>query len=231
MTITVIMFGPAREWTKSDRIDMELVDKTTIAELRKILLQNNPELIGRIASIRFAVNESFADDSYQLRNGDVVAAIPPVSGGSSERKQDLVVLDPGVINMVAIRNHIHSDSESVDGAVCVFEGRVRLEQDATGGSLIALEYEVYDSMALKQLKQLTADAREKWELGSLAVVHRVGQVPVGDASVVIAVTSKHRDGAFEAARWIIDQIKKDVPIWKKQLWAHKEGDWVDPTAT
>ena len=112
------------------------------------------------------------------------------------------------------------------GAVVLFLGTVR---EITGEQqTVSLEYESYAKMAEKRLADLAADARQKWPLTGCAIVHRLGILPVGEISVAIAVSAAHRHEAFEAGRWLIDQIKRDVPIWKKENYADGTGDWVHP---
>ena len=112
------------------------------------------------------------------------------------------------------------------GAVVLFLGTVR---EITGRrQTVSLEYESYAQMAEKKLAELAADARRKWPLTGHAIVHRLGILPVGEISVAIAVSAPHRHEAFEAGRWLIDQIKRDVPIWKKENYADGTGDWVHP---
>ena len=112
------------------------------------------------------------------------------------------------------------------GAVVLFLGTVR---EITGEQqTVSLEYESYAKMAEKRLADLAADARQKWPLTGCAIVHRLGILPVGEISVAIAVSAPHRHEAFEAGRWLIDQIKRDVPIWKKENYADGTGGWVHP---
>jgi molybdopterin synthase catalytic subunit len=120
-----------------------------------------------------------------------------------------------------------SDVEEA-GGVCVFLGTTRSEQSPTGQDLLALDYEAYPEMALKQLQQLAHDAQARWPVLRVAILHRLGRVAISQASVLIAVACPHRAEAFEACRWIIDTLKKDVAIWKKEVWADGSGTWVHP---
>jgi len=119
-------------------------------------------------------------------------------------------------------------SDGAAGGIDVFLGTTRDEISADGRALVALDYEAYPEMAEKQLRDLAAQARQRWPIVKLAIVHRVGRVEIGKPSVVIAVASPHRAEAFEACRWIIDTLKKDVAIWKKEVWADGSGTWVHP---
>lgn len=116
------------------------------------------------------------------------------------------------------------------GAVVLFLGTTR-EFTAVGKSnkqTVRLEYECYREMALKEIEALAAEARQRWSLIKLAIVHRIGEVPLGETSVAIAVSSGHRPAAFDAGRWLIDTLKEQVPIWKKENWADGTQDWVHP---
>ncbi len=112
------------------------------------------------------------------------------------------------------------------GAVCTFLGTVR---EITGSRrTVALSYEAYPEMALKKMEELEAEARRRWPVIELALIHRVGQLELGEVSVVVAVSCPHRQDAFEACRWLIDTLKEVVPIWKKENWADGGQEWVHP---
>jgi len=117
------------------------------------------------------------------------------------------------------------------GGVAVFLGCTRSENAPDGRELVALDYEAYEDMALKQMRQLAAAAREKWPIVRLMMHHRVGRVALGEPSVLIAVSTPHRGEAFEACRWLIDSLKRDVAIWKKEIWNDGGGSWVHPAAS
>jgi molybdopterin synthase catalytic subunit len=115
------------------------------------------------------------------------------------------------------------------GAVCTFLGTVR-EMTAERRT-VSLEYEAYPEMALKKLAELEAEARTRWPIIELALVHRVGHLDLGEVSVVVAVSCPHRNQAFEACRWLIDTLKEVVPIWKRESWADGTEEWVHPGMT
>ena len=115
------------------------------------------------------------------------------------------------------------------GGIDVFLGTTRGETHADGRQLVALDYEAYLEMAEQQLRDLAKRAREKWPIVKAAILHRIGRVEVGEASVLIAVSAPHRSEAFEACRWLIDSLKQEVAIWKKEVWADGSSSWVHPT--
>jgi molybdopterin synthase catalytic subunit len=113
------------------------------------------------------------------------------------------------------------------GGIDLFLGTTRSEQSAEGKPLAALDYQSYEEMALAQLQKLAAAARSQSPINKLAIVHRIGRVAVGQPSVVIAVSSPHRAEAFTACRWLIDELKKDVTIWKQEIWGDGTARWVE----
>jgi molybdopterin synthase catalytic subunit len=113
------------------------------------------------------------------------------------------------------------------GAVVLFLGTTR--ELTNGRRTVTLDYEAYDEMAEKQLAELEAEARRKWPLVECSIVHRLGRVPLGEASVAIVVSTPHRADAFAAGQWLIDTLKRDVPIWKQEHWADGTSEWVHPT--
>lgn len=114
------------------------------------------------------------------------------------------------------------------GGVCVFLGTTRDETSGDGQRLLALDYEAYPEMAKQQLHDLARRARERWPVIRLALLHRVGRVPVGEASVLVAVSTPHRGEAFECCRWLIDTLKAELAVWKKEIWEEGEGTWAKP---
>jgi len=122
-------------------------------------------------------------------------------------------------------------SATAVGGIDVFLGTTRDETDANGRKLVALDYEAYAPMALKQMKDLAAGARSRWPIVRLAILHRIGRVELARPSVIIAVSTPHRGEAFEACRWIIDTLKAAVPIWKREVWEDGSGTWVVPEPT
>ena len=116
------------------------------------------------------------------------------------------------------------------GGIDVFLGTTRAERSSSGQQLIALDYEAYEQMALEQMRALAQRAREQFVVVKIAMLHRIGRVVVGEPSVAIAVSCPHRGQAFDACRFLIDELKKQVTIWKKEVWADGSTSWVDPHA-
>ena len=118
-------------------------------------------------------------------------------------------------------------SDAAAGGVAVFLGTTRAETRGDGRALVALDYEAYPEMAERQLRDLAARARERWPVVKLALLHRTGRVPLGEASVLIAVSTPHRAAAFECCRWLIDTLKAEVAVWKQEVWADGGTSWVE----
>ncbi len=112
------------------------------------------------------------------------------------------------------------------GAVCIFLGTVR--EMTAGRQTSSLDYEAYPDMALKKMAELEAEARERWPILEVAIVHRVGHLELGEISVAVAVSTPHRHQSFDACRWLIDTLKEVVPVWKKEVWADGTEEWVHP---
>jgi molybdopterin synthase catalytic subunit len=113
------------------------------------------------------------------------------------------------------------------GGIAVFLGTTRAESNPAGVALAALDYEAYAEMALAAMRSLAARARQRWPIAKLALLHRIGRVAVGEPSVIVAVSTGHRAEAVEACRWLIDTLKAEVPVWKKEVWADGSVTWVE----
>jgi molybdopterin synthase catalytic subunit len=135
----------------------------------------------------------------------------------------MVEITEAPIDHAAIVDRVRSNQA---GAVCSFLGTVR---EMTGDRRTALlDYEAYPEMALARLAELEKQARERWPILEAALVHRVGRLDLGEISVIVAVSCPHRGDSFEACRWLIDRLKQDVPIWKREVWADGTEEWVHP---
>jgi len=135
----------------------------------------------------------------------------------------MIEITESAIDHAAVTESVRSNRA---GAVCTFLGTVR---ELTGSRrTVSLAYEAYPEMALKKLSELEDQARRRWPIIELAMVHRVGHLDLGEVSVVVAVSCPHRQDAFEACRWLIDTLKEVVPIWKKENWADGTEEWVHP---
>ncbi len=203
--VTVRLFAGLREragWARRE------VEAATVADVWPALgLGDEPE------GLLYAVNREYADRDLELRDGDEVALIPPVSGGS-------FLLVAGPLDVAAVVREVE-DPEA--GAVASFVGTVR--RRSRGRDVLHLEYEAYEEMAEPMLARLGTDLSERHGLCAVAIHHRLGRVEIGQASVVIAVSAPHRSAALDACREAIETLKTSIPLWKKEVYAGGE-EWI-----
>ena len=222
--VHIKFFGPARDIVGASAIQQEIFPNETVGMLAGKLADTYPKL-GQSLGLRLAVNRSYVPLSHPLADGDEVAVIPPVSGGSPSAPLVLLVRSP--IDHQAIFQQLNSPQS---GAVASFLGTVRAEENA-GTTLAALEYSAYDDMAVEQMQAIREAAIRNFHLINAAIVHRLGRLKLGETSIAVACVSAHRAEAFDACRWIVDAVKTDVPIWKKDIWANGAENWVEPTCS
>jgi len=224
--IRIIFLGPSREVAGMGETELSVPSGTTVAGLAPAMAEAIPSLKAYLPTVRLAVNEAFVSDEHVIQAGDEIAIIPPVSGGQGDPRVSVEVA-PGPISEQRVFDFVGGDPEL--GGICTFIGCTRREQSAGHGALMHLEYEAYEGMAVKQLEQLAAKALERFGAGKVALAHRIGIVPVGARSVVIAVACPHRNEAFAACRWLIDTLKEEVPIWKQGVFEDGFVAWVEPS--
>jgi molybdopterin synthase catalytic subunit len=211
MIVRIRLFAQLRERAGADSIDAELADGTTVGQALETLAQRPPlgELLTRLP-VRMAVNRELVGDDTPLRPGDELALLPPVSGGGEPhvRISEQPIVAARVTDAVRRRGA---------GAVVTFEGTVR--------DVESLDYEAYREMAEARIGAILAECVERHGLEAAAVEHRVGRVALGEPGVVVAASAAHRDAAFAGARELIDRIKVEAPIWKREIDAG-ETRWV-----
>jgi MoaE-MoaD fusion protein len=169
-----------------------------------------------------SVNQEYAGPEARLNPGDEVALLPPVSGGRGRPRHAAMVRE--AIDTEAL---VAGIKRPEDGAVAVFEGIVR--NHSRGRGTLYLDYDAYEQMALKQMESLATQALSQFQVRDVAVIHRLGRIEIGETSVLIVVAAAHRGAAFDACRWIIDTLKRTVPIWKKEHFADG-AVWADGEA-
>lgn len=208
MQVRVLFFGSLREMLGRSSDVISLPDGASLSELLDRYASEKPELHKFLPSIALSVNREYATTDVRLGDQDEVALLPPVSGGSGPNCQI-------VRNKIDTAGFVEMLKRPEDGAVVVFEGIVR--NHSRDRRTLYLEYEAYQEMALKQMEELVASAYEKYAIDQARIVHRLGRMEIGETSVLIVVTSAHRAAAFDACRFLIDTLKKTVPIWKKEF--------------
>jgi molybdopterin synthase catalytic subunit len=204
----VRLFAGLRERAGSGEREVELPDETRVGDLWDALeLGEEPE------GLLYAVNKSYAKRDRPLAEGDEVALIPPVSGGSFR-------LTDGPIDIAAVLSEVADDRA---GGIASFIGTVRAR--SRGRDVIHLEYEAYEGMAEQVMAELAEKLKAKYDLCEVAMAHRVGRVEIGEASVAIAVSAPHRQDALAACKEAIDTLKQTVPLWKKEVYEGGE-EWI-----
>lgn len=234
MRIRVLLFGQLKEifGHSEDRVDLE--PGSSVSAILDHYSAKSDTFRPLVSSIACSVNQEYAPASTVLQDGDEVGLLPPVSGGAGEsgnnsdkKAQGLrsehcaIVREP--IDTRSIRLSLEHPE---DGAITIFEGIVR--NHSRGRKTLYLDYEAYEGMALNEMEKLSQAALQDFKVRDVRVVHRLGRLEIGETSILIMVSSAHRAAAFDACRWLIDTLKKTVPVWKKEyfddgaVWADGE---------
>jgi molybdopterin synthase catalytic subunit len=224
--IEVKLFAGARHGAGRSAVTVELPASATIADLKRAIAAECPEIAPLVASSRIALDGAYVTDAVVVRPGAEVAVIPPVSGGGDSGEDEarpMVEITAETIDVGAVLARVRSNQA---GAVCLFLGTVR--EMTAGKRTVRLEYEAYPAMARDRIVAWIDEARVRWPVVAAAVSHRVGVLELGDVAVAVAVSGPHRAEAFEACRWLMDSIKHDVPIWKKEEWDDGREEWSHP---
>jgi molybdopterin synthase catalytic subunit len=225
MRVRVLMFGVLKDITGVAEESVEIAPETTLAKLFETYSERFETLRERRPSILFARNREFSTPETVLAENDEVAFLPPVSGGSGseirEPNGNVFGITRDVIDSQALARAVQRPE---DGAVVVFEGVVR--NNTKGRPTMYLEYECYERMALEQMAQIGREIAGRFAIGRIGIVHRLGRLQIGEASVSVVVSAPHRKAAFEAALEGINRLKREVPIWKKEFFADG-AVWVD----
>jgi molybdopterin synthase catalytic subunit len=229
MQVHIRFFAGQRDVVGQTELDLSIPPGTTVDQLWARLTNEYPPLSRYSGHVRCAVNHEFCEPSTVLNAGDEVAYIPPVSGGSMARHGSAVVSSTPAF--VITNEPLHAAplvrlvQTPHDGAVVTFAGVVRNHSE--GRPTAYLTYEAYTTMAIPVLARIADEARARYAIGRAAVHHRVGRLWVGETAVLVVVAAPHRQAAFDAASYIMDRIKQDAPIWKKEHWADGGSEWHD----
>jgi molybdopterin synthase catalytic subunit len=225
MRVRVLFFGVLKDIIGTAEECVDLEPGSTLANLFEAYSERFETLRDKRPSILFARNREFATPETTLAENDEVAFLPPVSGGSKPLIREV----SGHIFSIT-REEIDSRALACslqrpeDGAAVVFEGVVR--NNTKGRPTLYLEYECYEAMALERMAQIGCEIASGYAVSRIGIIHRLGRLQIGEASVAVVATAPHRQAAFQAALEAIDRLKREVPIWKKEFF----GDgavWVD----
>jgi molybdopterin synthase catalytic subunit len=228
MQVRLLFFASLKDIIGERELRLDVPAGATVADVLTHLEGCYPRIKPYRPVVLTAINEEYVKQTAHVNEGDELAIFPPVSGGDVDldvltisRQDELYQITRDVIDAQTIsRRMLRPDH----GAICAFEGIVR--NNSKGKRTLYLVYEAYESMALKQLEQIGIFVRQAWDIGGVAIVHRLGRLEIGETSVAIIVTSAHRRAAFDACHYAIDRLKKTVPIWKKEFFEDGEV-WIE----
>src|SRR5258705_1686282 len=236
--IHVLFFGAARDIAGGSPLHVSLNSPATVASAYETLVGRYPELQRFGRSLSFAVNQAYATTDKDLQADDELDVFPPVSGGGETEKGvqtpsreteastlDFFELTTAAIDVGAVARRVVPPE---CGATVTLDGYAR--EWTAGRRTCYLVYEAYEPMALTEMQRLGREAHERFAIAHIGIVHRTGRLEIGETSVVIAVSAPHRHAAFEACEWAIRELKRTVPIWKKEVfedgevWVEGEGE-------
>jgi MoaE-MoaD fusion protein len=255
ITVRVLFFGAARDAVGEKEVSLALNGPTDAATAFQQVLTAFPSLQRFGRSLLFAVNEEYAPANREVQSGDELAVFPPVSGGSGGERETgrqgdgemgrsrdgepsgMSLTTPVMAEKNSSRDFFELTTEPIDvgavarkvvlpecGATVALDGYAR--EWTAGRRTLYLVYEAYESMALRELQRLAREAKQRFFIAHIGIVHRLGRLEIGETSVVIAVGAPHRQAAFEACEWAIRELKRTVPIWKKEIFEDGEV-WVE----
>lgn len=251
IAVKVLFFGAARDAVGQGEVDFVLKGASTAATAFGEVLEKYPDLRRFGRSLLFAVNQEYAAADREVHDGDELAVFPPVSGGASKATETHKHTDANTgtaggspasrLELTQADKKIHDffelTTEPIDvgavgrrvvlpecGATVTLDGYAR--EWTRGRRTLYLVYEAYAPMALHELERLGREAHKRFDIAHVGIVHRTGRLEIGETSVVIAVSAPHRRAAFEACEWAIRELKRTVPIWKKEIF--EDGEiWVE----
>lgn len=215
MAITVRLFAALREHVGHSSLELELAPNETVGSLFDRLFVDSA-VQGLRPSLLFAVNRDYVSPDHELRDGDEVAFIPPLGGGAPAPEGEpiaRVFLSREPLNLSALIDCVRGPGR---GGITTFTGTVR--DHFEGRPVLHLDYEAYEEMVLPKMAELCEVIEARWPETSVAMAHRVGRLHIGDEAVHVAVGAPHRDAAFAACRFAIDELKATVPIFKKEIY-------------
>ncbi len=223
MKVSLLLFAGLRDAIGERSLCMELDEGSTVADLKRRLGVDYPRIEPMLETVVCAIDDDYVSFEAPLHDGAEVAMIPPVSGGAVvDTSSALCRLTHDVMDPQALADLVRRDEA---GALALFYGNVRNHSE--GRDVERLEYEAHESMAVAKMRQVAAETRRRFpQISEVGVWHRVGTLQIGETSLLVAVSSPHRQEAFEACHWCVDHVKEVVPVWKKEHWVGGGGEWV-----
>ncbi len=218
MTLRVLLFAGLRERLRSDGADVQLPADATVRDLLRALGEQHPGLRELLPPCRVAVDQEFVGLDHPVREGDEVAVIPPVSGGHDHDADHAPTTDDRFALGPAPLSHdrvVAAVARRQAGGLVTFIGQIR--DHSRGHAIDHLEYEAYAPMALKVMRRIAETIESEVPGASVAIHHRLGRLEIGEVAVIIAAAAPHRAEAFTACRAAIEELKRDVPIWKREV--------------
>ncbi|HZE73140.1 MAG TPA: molybdopterin converting factor subunit 1 [Pyrinomonadaceae bacterium] len=227
INVRVLFFGAARDAVGTSELRLALPSPATTSTVYEELATSFPDLRRFGRSLLLAVNQEYAKANLEVRDGDELAVFPPVSGGSeaemaeARRAKDFFELTTQPIDVGEVARRVIPPE---CGATVTLDGYAR--EWTRGRRTLHLVYEAYPPMAVTEMERLAEQAHKNFEIAHIGIVHRTGRLEIGETSVVIAVSAPHRAAAFAACEWAIRELKRTVPIWKKEVFEDGEV-WVE----
>ena len=239
MRVKILFFGAARDAVGHGEVDFVLADRATASSAFAQVVESFPDLRRFGRSLLFAVNQEYAASDREVHEGDELAVFPPVSGGAeSGGAGSAEAGSAGILPASTLANDFFElTTDPIDvgtvarrvllpecGATVTLDGYAR--EWTKGRRTLYLVYEAYAPMAQRELERLGHEAHQQFDIAHIGIVHRTGRLEIGETSVVIAVSAPHRGAAFAACEWAIRELKRTVPIWKKEVFEDGEV-WVE----
>jgi molybdopterin converting factor subunit 1 len=228
MQVRLLFFASLKDIVGARQLRLDLPSGATVNDVLTQLESSYPRMKDYRSVVLTALNEEYVDKQTAIQEGDELAIFPPVSGGEVDapsltisRDGELYHITREIIDAQKVSRQL---LRGEDGAICIFEGVVR--NNSKGKTTRYLVYEAYETMALKKLEEIGIFVRHAWDIDSIAMIHRLGHLDIGETSVAVIITSAHRRAAFDACHYAIDKLKKVVPIWKKEYF--EDGEiWIE----
>ena len=231
MNARVRFFARLSEIAGMRETEVDVGEGLRVSDVFATLVERWPEMRDLEPSLLYAVNAEYVPPDHPVRPGDELALIPPVSGGATHRSlliahcSMLFELTPNPLDPDRVVASVRKDEA---GAVALFYGVVRNENK--GRRVLYLEYDAYPEMAEKVMREIADEIAAEWPVTAVAVQHRTGRLEIGETSLLVAVSSPHREEAFDACHAFVDRLKQRVPVWKKEVFEGGE-EWIGREGT